>query len=125
MTHIEWIAFNRPAMPCTVHHTTFGGVCLNCGYDPAKAKWPETYMHVEECRSGQVWIVPLRGNASLSISKQVKKWAKQEFGGELRLDPPIMPRLQGDYYAAIYTDGREPTCGICWDSGGFYLKGSD
>ena len=85
--------------------------------------YPDCYLHVTECRSGETFIMPLRGNASLDLTHQVKRWVKQEFGGELRLDGEIMPKLEGDYYAKIMTDGRPPDSVICWDGGGFYLKG--
>lgn len=88
-----------------------------------KTLYPDCYLHIEECRSGQTWIVPIRGNAKLDLVRLIKRWAKQEFAGELILDGQIMPRLQGDYYAVIYTDGRPPG-GVCWTSGGFYLKGA-
>lgn len=88
-------------------------------------QFPDCYLHVTECRSGQTWIVPLRGNASLDLEYQIRKWVKAEFGGELRLDPPIMARLEGDYYGRIMTDGRSPDSVICWDGGGFYLKHID
>lgn len=84
--------------------------------------YPETYLHVEECRSGQTWVLPLRGNALLDLKRQVKKWIKREYCGELSLDGELMPKLQGDYYAKLMTDGRPPESVVCWQSGGFYLK---
>lgn len=77
--------------------------------------YPNCYLHVLECRSGETFITPLRGNASLDITYQVKKWIKKEFGGELFLDGELTPKLEGDYYAKIMTGA------VCWDSGGFYL----
>jgi len=85
-------------------------------------KYPDCYLHVYECRSGESWIMPIRGNAKLDIERLVKKWADQEYGGELKLDGELMPGLEGDYYAKIMTDGRPPDSCICWTSGGFYLK---
>jgi len=84
--------------------------------------YPETYLHVRECRSGAEWIFPLRGNASLDLCHQIKRWAKQEFCGELKLSGEIMPKLEGDYYGKIMTDGRAPDSVVCWDGGGFYLE---
>ena len=89
-----------------------------------KNQYPDTYLHIEECRSGETFIVPMRGNSSLDLKKQVKKWIKNEFGGELVLDGNLMPRLSGDYYAKIMMDGRPPDSVVCWESGGFYLKGT-
>jgi len=33
-THHEYQRYVRPVMPCTAAHMTFGGKCLNCGYEP-------------------------------------------------------------------------------------------
>lgn len=85
-------------------------------------EYPEVYLHVTECRSGQKWIMPLRGNSLLDLKHQVKKWIKQEYCGELALDGEFMPKLDGDYYAKIMTDGRPPDSVVCWTGGGFYLK---
>ena len=85
-------------------------------------KYPDCYLHVEECRSGETFIQPIRGNGLLDITHQVKKWIKNQFGGELKLNGDLMPRLQGDYYAKIMTDGRPPESVVCWTSGGFFLK---
>ena len=88
-------------------------------------QFPDCYLHVRECRSGQEWIRALRGNSLLDLEHQLKKWVREEFGGELKLDPPLMPRLEGDYYGRIMTDGRPPDSIVCWESGGFYLKHID
>lgn len=85
-------------------------------------RFPDVYLHVLECRSGQTWIMPLRGNSLLDCKYQVKKWIKREFCGECRLDGELMPKLDGDYYAKIMTDGRPPDSSVCWDGGGFYLQ---
>lgn len=87
-----------------------------------KNKLPDCYLYVTESRSGQEWIMPLRGNSKLDLKTQIKNWVKKEFGGELRLNGQIMPKLEGDYYGKIMTDGRPPESVICWDGGGFYLK---
>jgi hypothetical protein len=85
-------------------------------------KYPNCYLHIDECRSGQTYIMPMRGNSLLNIKHQIKKWIKKEFGGELMLDGEPMSRLAGDYYAKIMTDGRPPDSIVCWTSGGFFLK---
>jgi hypothetical protein len=85
-------------------------------------EYPDCYLHVQECRSGQEWIMPIRGNAHLDLEKLIRKWAKAEYAGELVLDGKTVPRLDGDYYAKIMTDNRPPTSAVCWTSGGFYLK---
>lgn len=85
-------------------------------------KYPETYLHVRECRSDQEWICPIRGNAKLDLKRRVAQWISQEFAGELTLDGEIMPKLDGEFYARIMTDGRPPSSVVCWTGGGFYLK---
>ncbi len=84
--------------------------------------YPDCYLHVRECRSGQEWIQPITGRMVLDLETRIKHWCKTEMNGELALDGEIMPRLEGDYYAKIMTDGRSPDSAICWDGGGFYLK---
>lgn len=87
--------------------------------------YPDQYLHVEECRSGQTWIVPISPRAHLDLEKRVKQWIRSEYCGELRLDGDIMPRLSGDYYAKLITDGRPPDSAVVWSSGGFFLKKND
>ncbi len=87
--------------------------------------YPDQYLHVEECRSGETWIMPISDRTKLDIKALVKRWIKQEYCGELRLDGDLMPRLQGDYYAQIKLDCNPPDSVSCWTSGGFYLKTSD
>lgn len=85
-------------------------------------EYPNCYLHVTECRSGETFIMPLRGNSLLDLRHQVKKWVKQQFCGELRLSGKIMPKLEGEYYGKIMTDGRPPDSVVCWEGGGFYLE---
>lgn len=85
--------------------------------------YPDCYLHVRECRSGQEWIMPIHPLAHLNLERLIKRWADQEFCGELRLDGQLQPRLEGDYYATIQTDGRPPDSAVCWESAGFWLKG--
>ena len=86
------------------------------------AKIPECYLHVTECRSGETWVLPIRGNGLLDLRHQIARWTRQEFDGELVIDGKLMPKLDGDYYGKIMTDGRPPDSVVCWDGGGFYLK---
>lgn len=85
-------------------------------------EYPDCYLHVEECRSGETYIKPLSDEDILDLETQLDLWIESEFCGELERDGDIMPRLQGDYYAKIMTDGRSPDSVVCWESGGFYLK---
>lgn len=84
-------------------------------------RWPQCYLHVECCRTGEEWAAEIRGRTLVDLKTRVKAWIRSEFGGELALDGGLMPGLQGDYYAVIKTDGRAPDGVVCWESGGFYL----
>lgn len=35
--HGEFIERVKPPQPCTARHETFGGKCLNCGFQPTQA----------------------------------------------------------------------------------------
>lgn len=85
-------------------------------------KYPDTYLHVTECRSDQTWIMPLRGNSSLDLRRQIKRWIAKEFDGMIRLSGDLSPKIDGDYYGKIMTDGRSPDSVVCWDGAGFYLE---
>jgi hypothetical protein len=85
-------------------------------------KVPDYYLHIREGRTGEEWIMPLRRNSLLDLKHQIKKWIKREFCGELMLDGEIMPKIEGDYFAQIKTDGRPPDSIVCWTSGGFFIK---
>lgn len=82
-------------------------------------KYPDQYLHVEECRSGQKWIVPIGENDPLDLTALLNQWIAKEFAGELVLDGKIT-NLEGEYYARIMTDKRPPESVVCWTSGGFY-----
>jgi len=85
-------------------------------------KYPDCYLYVEECGSGETFIQSIRGNEKLNLRNLVKKWIKKQFANELTLDGDLIPKLSGDYYARIMTNGRPPESVVCWTSGGFYLK---
>ncbi len=87
-----------------------------------KGKYPETYLHVRDNKTGKEWIMPLRGNSLLDLKRQIKNWLKKEFGGEFKLDGELTPKIDGDYYGKIMTDRRLPESVVCWTGGGFYLK---
>lgn len=85
-------------------------------------EYPECYLHVRHCPSGEEFVFPLRGNAKLDIVHQIKRWIVWEIWGEQVLDGRITPGVAGEYYARIMTDHRKPESAICWASAGFYLK---
>lgn len=83
-----------------------------------------TYLHVQEIRSGEEWILPIRARQTLDLKKRIKDWISETFGKSsgVVLDGEPMPHLDGDYYAQIKTDGELPGSAKCWTSGGFFLK---
>ena len=85
-------------------------------------KFPETYLHVRDNNTGKEWICPIGDETPLDLRKLVLQWAGDTFSGELTLDEKLMPKLDGDFYARIMTDGRPPSSVFCWTGGGFYLK---
>lgn len=82
----------------------------------------DCYLHVEHCQSGETYIQEIKPNWTLGLKTRVKYWLKTEFSGELALDGELMPSLQGEYYARIMTDNRQPDSIVCWTAGGFYTK---
>lgn len=88
-------------------------------------KYPDTYLHVLEQRSGQTWIVPIGPDEPLAIEERIAKWVESEYCGELEVDLPFADgcgKSCVDYYARTMTDGRPPDSVICWESIGFFLK---
>lgn len=83
---------------------------------------PENYLLVTEMCSGTRWIEPLSQRVSLDLATRVRAWVRKEFRGELVLDGALMPKVDGDYYAAIKLDHEPPDSIRCWAGGGFYLK---
>jgi|SRR6185436_4998012 len=83
--------------------------------------WPDQYLFVEECASGQKYIVPISDETPLDLESLIDSWISNQYGGEFMRDGAIMPKLAGDYYATIITDGRPPDSVVVWQSGGFYL----
>lgn len=88
----------------------------------AEQNYPEQYLHVEECRSAETWIVPIGDDEPLDIEYHVDEWIKREYCGEMMRSGDLMPRIEGDYYAQIKTDGTPPESPLCWQSGGFFLE---
>jgi len=81
----------------------------------------DCFLHVEDCHSGETFIMPMRVNSKFDLKHQVKRWVKRQYAGELELDGELIPKLEGDFYARIMTDGHSPNSIVCC-SGGFYLK---
>ena len=84
----------------------------------------ETYLFVEDCRTGQEWFVEIDEDVPLDLDEQVSLWVEEEFEGELKIDGELTPGLEGDYYAQIKTDWSPKSSVVCWESGGFYLRES-
>ncbi len=88
-------------------------------------KYPDCYLHVTDCRSGETFIHPIGDSDTLDLKTHIEKWIKGNYGNEAKLDGNIMQKLSGDYYAKIMTDGRSPDSIVCWSGGGFYLTIED
>lgn len=84
--------------------------------------YPETYLHVEEMSSGEKWVVPISDETPLDLRALCENWVEETYCGNCELFGDMTPSLQGDYYAAIYTDGRTPEGGVCWEGAGFYIQ---
>jgi len=39
LTHAKYSAQANLCVPCCVYHLTFGGRCLNCGWEPYPDQW--------------------------------------------------------------------------------------
>jgi hypothetical protein len=46
-THREHMRMVNPAVPCSAHHVTYGGACLNCGWTPEP---PEPVTVCDKCK---------------------------------------------------------------------------
>ena len=84
--------------------------------------WPECYMHVLHCASGEEYIVPITERQVLDLTVRIKAWLRSEFDGYVKLDGAPIPKIEGEYYAAIYTDHRPHYGSVCWCGAGFYTK---
>jgi len=87
-----------------------------------KREYPETYLHVYENATGEEWIQEIKSNWVLDLRARIQHFLRTEFAGEVKLDGGLDPTCSGgNYTATIYTDHREPDCGVCWDSAGFWV----
>lgn len=84
--------------------------------------YPDCYLYIYNCRTGEEFIQEIKGNMVLNLEKRVDHWIKKQFAGELKRDGKIMRKLDGEYYARIITDGRSPISCVSWDGGGFFTK---
>ena len=64
----------------------------------------------------------IKNDDVLDLETLLISWVENQFCDELILDPPLMPRLEGDFYAQIKTDWADKDSVVCWESAGFYLK---
>jgi hypothetical protein len=81
----------------------------------------ECYLQVEDCKSGEFFFKELKDDDLLSLEDQLSIWIEEDSCGELVIDFPLM-EIQGDFYAQIKTDWREPESPICWESAGLFIK---
>jgi hypothetical protein len=84
---------------------------------------PDTYLLIEECRSGTLELFALRDDTPfLDLEALVDAWIAETSCGELVRDGDMQHQLPGDYYATLQTDGRPLDSCVVWEAGGFYVK---
>ena len=71
--------------------------------------------------SGEEWLTPISTRQLIDLKTRIQNFLRTELNGEVRLDGELS-RLDGEYTATIYTNGRQPGGGVCWASAGFYVK---
>jgi hypothetical protein len=82
----------------------------------------ECYLYIYECRSGEEFFEEIKDDDILDLETQVIEWVKDYFGGEAEVDLPLIPGMEGEYFASIKTDFNPPDSVISWESAGFYIK---
>lgn len=85
----------------------------------------ECYLYIYECRSGEEFFKEIKDDDILDLETQVIHWVKDYFGGEAEVDLPLIPGMEGEYFASIKTDFNSPDSVISWESAGFYIKSAD
>lgn len=53
MTHTEHSKKSKSSVPCAAHHVTFGGHCLNCGFNAPKKSY-DTVGNIIAFESGEL-----------------------------------------------------------------------
>ena len=86
------------------------------------APLPDTYLLIEECRSGTLELFAIGEDTPLELEALVDAWIAETSCGELVRDGDIQHQLPGDYYATLQTDGRPLDSCVVWEAGGFYVK---
>jgi hypothetical protein len=82
----------------------------------------ECYLYVYHCRSGEEFFKEIKDDDVLDLETQLIDWAEDQFCGELEIDFPLIPGIEGEFFASIKTDFNPPDSVFCWESAGFYLK---
>jgi len=85
----------------------------------------ECYLYIYECRSGEEFFKEIKDDDILDLETQVIHWVKDCFGNEAEVDLPLIPGMEGEYFASIKTDFNPPDSVISWESAGFYIKSID
>ena len=135
MTHHEYLQNHKTSTPCTAHHLTFGGRCLNCGYDPAPAptkrlSWrTKTDQFFQSFGCGQTHVIKFMGTCEgCGRSVYSHGCAGARPCGDVLEDSPdprgVTPaeHCMNLYHAREYNlAGRDLlTCAACADDGDKY-----
>ena len=82
----------------------------------------EQYLLITESATGRRTAMEISSRQQLDIERLIKRFVDTAFGGEL-IATGIDDSPDGDFYASIITDRRDPDSVVVWDSAAFYLKG--
>lgn len=88
-------------------------------YEPSD--YPETYLFVENLKSGDVFIQTIQPNWKMHLETRIKYWLKNDYGDEYRYDGKSVMG-GGDFYAAIKTDHNPPRSVKVWEACCFYVE---
>ena len=70
MTHTQHSAKARVSNPCNSTHLTFGGRCLNCGYDPTPAPMPNADWLLEQREHEIVRLSAIGRNPDATVTEK-------------------------------------------------------
>jgi len=85
--------------------------------------FPKYYCHLCDNLSGTTWIMELTGDMGVNPFVQGKRMLREILNGCAyafkRSDPAV--GSSPAWTSTIYTDGRTPDNGVCWDSCDIYF----
>ena len=86
------------------------------------------YLNIREARTGHEWTLPIGDFDDLAFLPMLKRWLAAEYPG-FEIEEPLMPRLEGAYYATLMVDAADFAAHTrsckCWTAAGFFVKETD